>query len=288
MTLPRRARELVLVAILLALPVLFLRANVKDPSKLNWLDKTILRISSPIEAALSWVGRGIGHAWSSYVALVHVKEDNASLRDENARLKLELEQAKQQAARGAQLEALLDLRDGVPAPSVAAHVVGAETSAFFRVVRLKLDRGDAQLKPGMPVLSSEGVVGRIQRVYGPYSDVLLASDPKSAIDIVVPRTGGRGVVKGIAGDNRYRTKIEYLLRKDEVAVGDTVVTSGLGSFPRDLLVGKIVKVVKHDFGLYQDAEVEPAVDFAKLGEVLVVLTSPTEIKADASPAPVKP
>ena len=58
MTLTRRAREWVIVAVLIALPVLFLRANLKSPSDINWLDRAVLRISSPIEAALTWIGRG--------------------------------------------------------------------------------------------------------------------------------------------------------------------------------------------------------------------------------------
>jgi rod shape-determining protein MreC len=101
---------------------------------------------------------------------------------------------------------------------------------------------------------------------------MLATDPKSSIDVVVARTGGRGVVKGIANSDRYRMRIEYLERKDEAAVGDLVVTSGLGTaFPRDLPVGKIIKVEKRGFGLYQEAEVEPVVDFGKLRDVLVVV-----------------
>jgi rod shape-determining protein MreC len=160
-----------------------------------------------------------------------------------------------------------------------------ETSSFFRVVRIRLDVGDAQVSPGMPVVASAGVVGRVQRVFGRYADVLLAADPKSSIDVVVPRTGGRGVVKGIPGDNRYRTRIEYLLRKDEVAEGDLVVTSGLGgTFPRHLPIGKIVKIARRDYGLYQEAEVEPLVDFGKLTEVLVMLAPPAD--ADHSEAPV--
>ena len=110
----------------------------------------------------------------------------------------------------------------------------------------------------MAVVAPAGVVGRVQRVFGRYCDVLLAADPKSSIDVVVARTGGRGVLKGIAGGDRYRTRIEYLERKDEAAEGDLVVTCGLGGFfPRDLPVGRIVKVDRRGFGLYQEAEVQP-------------------------------
>jgi rod shape-determining protein MreC len=277
-TLPRRARELVFVAILLALPLLFLRANVKSPSELNWLDRSILRVSSPLEAGIVSGATALGNAWHHYIALVHVSQDNAQLVDENARLRAEVERLSLEAARRPDLSRLLALRDDLTAKTVAARVIGAETSSYFRVIRLRLDRGELEVKSGMPVLAAEGVVGRVQRVYGPYSDVLLASDPKSSIDILVTdghgKVKGRGVLKGIAGDNRYRTRLEYLLRQDEVAEGDAVVTSGLGgAFPRNLPVGKIVKVTRRDFGLYQEAEVEPAVEFAKLREVLVVLSS---------------
>jgi rod shape-determining protein MreC len=271
-TLTRRARELVIVATLLAVPVLFLRANLASTEHLNVVDRAILRVSAPLQAGLTAAARGIGNGWTRYIALVHVKEDNARLIDENAKLRADLVAARSAAAREGDLEKLLALRGSIQFESIPARVIAVETSAFFRVVRIKLDRGGADIKPGMAVVASAGIVGRVQRVFGGWCDVLLAADPKSSIDVVVARTGGRGVVKGIAGNDRYRTRIEYLERKDEAAEGDLVVTSGLGGFfPRDLPVGKIVKVDKRGFGLYQDAEVQPVVDFGKLRDVLVVV-----------------
>jgi rod shape-determining protein MreC len=285
-TLTRRARELVIVATLLAVPVLFLRANLaatSESSHLNVVDRAILRISAPLQAGITVLVRGIGNGWTRYIALVHVKEDNARLTDENARLRVELVAAQNAAARAGELEKLLALRGAVQFDALSARVIAVETSAFFRVVRIKLDRGGADIKPGMAVIAAAGIVGRVQRVFGGWCDVLLAADPKSSIDVVVSRTGGRGVLKGIAGSDRYRTRIEYLERKDEAAEGDLVVTSGLGGFfPRDLPVGKIVKVDKRGFGLYQDAEVQPVVDFGKLRDVLVVV--PREAQP-AGPSP---
>jgi rod shape-determining protein MreC len=285
MTLTRRARELVIVATLLALPVLVLRANLAASDHLNVVDRAILRVSAPLQAGLTALARAAGNGWSRYIALVHLKQDNVRLSDENARLRAELVAGHDAAARAGDLEKLLGLRASLQFDTLAARVIGVETSAFFRVVRVKLDRGGEEVKPGMAVISSAGVVGRVQRVFGDWCDVLLAADPKSSIDVVVARTGGRGVVKGIAGSDRYRTRIEYLERKDEAAVGDLVVTSGLGAlFPRDLVVGKIVRVDKRGFGLYQEAEVQPVVDFGKLRDVLVVV--PREAQpAGPSPAP---
>ncbi len=90
----------------------------------------------------------------------------------------------------------------------------------------------------MPVLTPDGVIGRINRVAGQTSDILLAVDPRSSIDVFIPRTGGRGILRGKAGENGYRSTIEYLVRGEQAREGDLVVTSGLGgAFPRDLAVG---------------------------------------------------
>ncbi len=287
MTLTRRARELVIVATLLAVPVLFLRANLAATDHLNVVDRAILRVSAPLQAAVTGAVRAVGNTWTRYIALVHSKADNARLSDENAKLRAELVAANNAAARAGDLEKLLALRASLQFDTLSARVVAVETSAFFRVVRVTLDRGGEEVKPGMAVIASAGVVGRVQRVFGGWCDVLLAADPKSSIDVVVARTGGRGVVKGIAGSDRYRTRIEYLERKDEAAEGDLVVTSGLGAFfPRDLPVGKIVKVDRHGFGLYQEAEVQPVVDFGKLRDVLIVVPREQQ-PAGPSPEPLK-
>lgn len=278
----RRAREVFLAVVLLAVPLLVLRASTRAPHELNFIDRAVLRLSSPLEAGLTSLARSLGHAWSRYVALVGVERVNQDLKRENGRLRLELEQVRREAGRVAQLERLLALRAEVPSETAAARVVGIDTSSFFRVVRVRLDRGDTEVRSGMPVLVPEGVVGRIGRVYGRYCDVLLAVDPKSSIDVIVPRTGGRGVLKGVAGENGYHARIEYLLRHEDVREGDAVVTSGVGGvFPRGLPVGTVSAVRRRDFGLYQEAEVTPFVDFARLEEVLIVLSPPPPPDPDA-------
>ncbi len=284
MTLPRRARELVIVAMLLALPLLFLRANVRSPANLNFVDRAILRVSAPLQAAITWAVRGVSAGWSRYVFLVNVSADNRRLSDENEQLRSELSRLSHETAYRSELEKLVGLSSKISVPAITARVVGVETSSFFRVVRIKLDVGDSVVKSGMPVVAPAGIVGRVQRAYGHYADVLLAVDPKSSIDVVVARTGSRGTLQGIVGDNRYRTHLAHFERKNEVADGDEVVTTGVDGFPRNLAVGKVVRVSRHDSGLWQDVDVEPTVDFARLSQVMVLMTaiedeSPAERKA---------
>src|SRR5262249_41770301 len=155
-------------------------------------------------------------------------------------------------------------RAQVPAETVSARVVGVDTSPLYRVVRVRLDRAKGEVKPNMVVVVPEGVVGRVGRVFDGYCDVLLAVDPDSAIDVQVPRTGARGVLKGVsatslAGEDAYGTTIPNMPRGDEVLEGDEVVTSGIGGFPRDLAVGKVSRVQKPDSGLWQKVQVTPSV-----------------------------
>lgn len=288
MNLPRRVREILIVSGLLVLPALMLRASVKAPENLNFLDRAVLRLTSPLQAGLMAAVRGVGDALSHYVLLVRVKEQNAALQAENLELRRQVRALQLATERSERLERLLSMRSDILAETVAARVVGVETSPTFRVLRVRIDRGAAEVRPGMPVLAAAGVVGRVARTYGPYSDVLLAVDARSSVDVVLPRIGSRGVLKGSASEDLYRCRIDYLLRQDEVKVGDQVVTSGLLSiFPADIPVGKVVAIRKQAFGLYQEVEVEPAVDFNKLREVLVVLAPPPPPDPDAGKRPAE-
>jgi rod shape-determining protein MreC len=134
---------------------------------------------------------------------------------------------------------LLGLRNAVTAETLVARVIAIDVSPYFRVARIQLDRGEGLVSRGMPIITPDGVVGRINRVAGDTSDILLSVDPRSAIDVVLPRTGGRGILRGKPGENGYRCAIEYLMQGEQAKEGDLVVTSGLAGFPRDLPVGKV-------------------------------------------------
>ena len=282
MTAGRRLREGFFVAGVLLLAIIAMRMSARAPGDLSTLDRGILRIVSPAQAAMSSLARGIGGVAGRYVELTHVRAENEKLSRENARLRAELIEVKRLAAESGRYQRLLGLKDLTPAETFAARVIGIDASPYFRVARIEIDQGEAVVRRGMPVLTSEGVVGRINRAAGRTSDIMLLVDPRSAIDVVVPRTGGRGILRGKSGDNGYRCSIEYLVRGEPAKEGDKVVTSGLGgAFPRDLAVGTVSRVMPGTVGLYQEVEVTPDVDFARLSEVLVVVAPPPAPDPDA-------
>ena len=296
----KRVWKLVIPAVLLLLPALLLRSSIKAPERMNPVDRLLVRITAPLQGVVVGAGSRVGGVWSHYIALVGVKRENERLAAENAALRSQVASLSQLAARAERLERLLELRAQIQADTLAAQVIGVETSRQFRVLRLRLELGGlrsagpgaisaAETRPGMPVLSPSGVVGRVLRISGAYADVQLTTDPRTSIDVVLPRTGSRGVLKGVASDTRYVCRVEYVLHKDDIQVGDAVVTSGLGGlFPRDMPIGKVVRTHKPDSSLYQEIEVEPLVDFGKLREVLVVLSPPPPPDPDAGKRPPEP
>jgi rod shape-determining protein MreC len=278
----RRILDYGLAGLLLLVPCVVLYAGLKNPARLNGFDQAVLRISSPLQAGASWVIGGLGSVWNRYIWLADVEEENDELRRENERLRRRLAAAERQVADTELLESLIRVERRTAAETVGARVVSASVNPYFRVMRLQLDRGQGEVEPGMPVIDVDGLVGRVATVYGDYSDVLLINDPQSSIDVVIPRTGSRGVLTGLAREDAYRAEIEYLERDKEVKVGDAVVTSGLGSsVPAGIPVGEIVAVKTKEYGLYQEVEVAPSVDFSALHTVLVVLAPPPPADPDA-------
>jgi rod shape-determining protein MreC len=148
---------------------------------------------------------------------------------------------------------------------------------YFRVAELTLDNPGVVVRTGMPVLSLDGVVGVVLRTSGDKVSVQLSVDSGFGVDVMVERTKARGFVRGVGDARRYAVRVEYVQRTDEVDVGDYLVTSGVGCrFPGGLPVARVSKVTKGNFGIYQEVEAEPTVDFSRLEEVLIVLSDPKD------------
>jgi rod shape-determining protein MreC len=268
------------VIVLLAVPFFFLRANMKKPEHLNAMDRAILRVSAPIEFGASSLARGVSNVWGDYVYLVDVKADNERLSYDNARLRENVHKLEQQQVENQQLRRLLQLRETTPGDTVSAQVVGKDFTEFFRVTRIVLDRGSRNIRPHMPVISPDGVVGAVMHVAGDAVDVQLAVDAAFGIDVEDERTHARGFVRGTGDPQRYSCKVEMVDSRDEIELGDLLVTSGKGKwFPRGLPVARVTKVTKRELGRDQEVEAAPAVNFSRLDAVLILVTPPGDDSA---------
>jgi rod shape-determining protein MreC len=269
----KRLRDTFIVVLLLSVPFFFLRASIRSPQDMNPVVSALARIGAPVEYVAAGAARLLSDHVGRYVYLVDVKQDNNRLAYENARLTARVRELEQAQADNRRLRRLLGLRDTIPYEMVSALVVGKDTTEFFRVAHVTLDSPHANIRPDMPVIALDGAVGTIQRVAGEKLDVQLTIDSGFGVDVVVERTGARGFVRGEGDRSRYLVRVEWAERRDEVDVGDVLVTSGVGCrFPKGIPVARVKSVEKKKFGVYQTLVAEPTVDFSRLEEVLIILT----------------
>jgi rod shape-determining protein MreC len=281
----RRYRDTFVVVLLLAVPFFFLRASIRRPEDMNWLDQGLMRLAAPVQFAAAALARGVSNLVGEYAYLVDVKRDNNELSHEVARLRGETRELLDTRAENKRLRRLLGLRETVQAETTSALVIGKDATEYFRVAEIVLDHPGVAIRQNMPVIALDGAVGVIKRVAGDSATVDLVVDSGFGVDVVVERTKARGFVRGMGDDSRYAARVEYVERTDEVEVGDLLVTSGVGCrFPAGIPVARVTEVVKRDFGIYQSVTAVPTVDFSRLEEVLIVLS---EVK-DCTQADDKP
>jgi rod shape-determining protein MreC len=267
----RRYTLATFIFILLLVALILMSVRVKQRRGVEFVDALFMEIVSPVQKASTFLIKTVHGVFQNYVVLIHLQRENLMLKQKIAELERETHQMKEMTYANERLQKLLQFREKLSSPSIAAEVIGQDPSSWFKSVTL--NKGEKQgVRKGMAVIAPEGVVGQILKTAPYHSTVLLITDYNSAIDTIVQRTRAKAIVEG-RGENRCQLK--YLLRTEDVIVGDVVVTSGLGgNLPKGLMVGEIQKVDKREHGIFQYAELVPSVDLTRLEEVLVIPEAP--------------
>jgi len=231
-------------------------------------EQFLVEITAPFQKLIKQTADMTRDYWLNYFYLVNLRNENQQLKKNVDSLRVENSRYRELLATHERLKELLQFKQTINWPVLAAQVIGLDPTGWFRSIII--DKGDtAGVRLNMPVVNAYGVVGRIVSVSPGYAKVLLIIDQNSAVDCLVQRSRDRGMLKGLSTEI---CKLDYVGKSDYVAIEDTVVTSGLGGvFPRGLPVGKVLNVKEVSGELFKDIEVMPAVDFSKLEEVLVIL-----------------
>lgn len=231
----------------------------------------------------NWLGGSVvsvqGWVSSRFVAVrefLTVPRDVATLRQENAQLQAEISrlqtqiiELQQQVAERETLAALVGFSRANPASSYqAASVIGRDPSPFLHYIIIDIGANDG-IRRGMPVVTNQGLVGRIDAVIGSAARVQLITDPDSAVNVRLQNAETDAMLLGTVSGDIYTDMISQDVI---IQSGDVVVTSGLGGgYPADLLVGQVLNVRKRESDLFQQATIQPVVDFSQLQIVLVIV-----------------
>lgn len=265
----KKNRPLLLGGVLLLVALLWYSVSLRQQDETNFLESVVLRVTGPVQSGLNSAIGGAADLWNHYLYLVDTVEDNRRLMEENRTLRAILTQSDEVRLENRRLRLLLDFKEELLIGTLPARVIAEDASSWFRTVTI--DKGSEHgVIEGLPVVVAEGVVGRVVRSSPRYSRVLLITDASSAVASLLQNNRARGVCRG----QGEQLVFDFVLRQEEVKIGDRVVTSGMGGvFPKGLVVGHIRSVNRQDFGLFQAIEVTPSVDFSHLEEVMVLLRS---------------
>jgi rod shape-determining protein MreC len=197
-----------------------------------------------------------------------LRDRNAELEEALTVLQSEVVELREIASDYQRLSNLLEYQStALNQEVVAAEVIAYDESSFIR--SMVINRGSRDgIAEGMPVVTNQGLVGRITDVIANASRVMLVTDPNSAISARLQTSRAQGSVVGQLTGNLRMIMIPL---EAEVQEGDLVITSGLGgNFPADLVIGQVTSTRQFEFELNQTAEVRSLIDFDSLEIVLVV------------------
>jgi len=264
-----RYRNLIVLVGVLFAQVLGLAVQVKRPTDsepTRLIRVWAVDVVTPLEKALHWVQTSTSNVWHNYFYLRGVRAENRNLKQQIERMSLEQVRISQDADQARRLQALLAFKEQFISRTMAAQVIGSSGSELSRSVYI--DKGESDgINPDMAVITADGIVGKVLRVYRSTSQVLLIDDQTSGVGAILDKTRIQGILRGTpAGE----VVLEKVMSDEAVPPGEMVLTSGGdGIFPKGLLVGRVTKVAPGN-ELFLNIRVRPAADLSKLEEVLVV------------------
>ncbi len=277
-----RHRPLFILLGVLVAQLLLLSLQITRNHNVRLIQVWTVAVFDPLERSLEGAVRATTVSWNTYRNLWRSHQENQELKIQLVAARSEVQQLSEQAAEAQRLRGLLDFKNRLPHSTLAAEVIatspGETSNAVF------IDKGaDAGLSTDLAVVTPAGVIGKIIAVFPHSAQVLLITDPSSGVGGLLERTRLQGVLKG-AGQNLCQ--LHYIMNEEAVAVGDSVLTSGLDQiYPKGLPVGTVVRT--DEGNIYKNIAVRPAASLNRLETVLVIL-KPSSREQQALSLPPRP
>lgn len=228
-------------------------------------------VLNPVVSAQTWLSvrfQALQNAIAAPQDLARLRQRNSEMEVEVSRMQTEIIVLKQQISETRVLSALVDFARVQPENRyLAASVIGRDPSPFLDYVIINRGSDDG-LRRGMPVVTQQGLVGRIAAVTADAARVQLITDPASNINVKLEPSRAQAVIRGeVSGE----ISLAMIPQSAQVEIGDLILTSGLGgNYPTNILIGQVTGVRRRETDLFQSASVQPVVDFNQLEIVLII------------------
>src|ERR1700690_133951 len=206
----------VLFAQILGLAVQVRRARAQDSEPTRLIRIWAVGAVTPLEKTLAWVQTSSGGIWHNYFYLRGVRAENRELKKEIERMRLEQVRMSQDADQARRLQALLAFKEQFISQTMAAQVIGSSGSELSRSVYI--DKGEKNgIRPDMAVITADGIVGKVWRVYHSSSQVLLIDDQSSGAGVILDKTRTQGILRGTSSGE---VVIEKVMSDESISLGE--------------------------------------------------------------------
>ena len=228
-------------------------------------------VLNPVVSAQTWLSvrfQALQNAIAAPQDLARLRQRNSEMEVEVSRMQTEIIVLKQQISETRVLSALVDFARVQPENRyLAATAIGRDPSPFLEYVIINRGSDDG-LRRGMPVVTQQGLIGRVAAVTADAARVQLITDPASNINVKLEPSGAQAVIRGeVSGE----ISLAMIPQSAPVEIGDLILTSGLGgNYPANILIGQVTGVRRRETDLFQSASVQPVVDFNQLEIVLII------------------
>ncbi|MDG2199300.1 MAG: rod shape-determining protein MreC [SAR324 cluster bacterium] len=234
-----------------------------DRPEASLINEAAHLLASPFQKANFWSSKYFEELESYFVQLEDLKKENQSLKKRILHLNNDMNALNEKVTRNSSQSLQLNWANSYPEPVIFGDILGISTDPLTQVWWLNLGAQDG-IKVKQPAAVAEGLVGRVQNISAKQSTIQIILDQRSRFPVLVQRTRSRGIVVGTGSGIELR----QVLIRDELKIGDRIITSGLSQlFPKGLFVGQIKEIVQSENQLFQTAVLEPGVDFSRLESV---------------------
>ena len=265
--------------VLLSLILITFSFRASSTGALHQVESAGVTVLRPFEVAAERVARPFRDVYGYFRGLVHVKRENARLKEQNNQLRQQALQGQSAQEQNRQLRAELKFIDGPQFPGdylpVNTRIITWSTEFDQQIV---IAAGSADgIKPDTPIVTHDGLVGRVTAVSSNAAQVTLLTDENSAVPARDPQTGAIGLVRHGQGEDSL--VLDFVQKEMNVQKGDVIVTAGTRSskypslFPANIRIGVVTSVGQTDTALYKQIQVAPYVDFSRLDPVTALITN---------------
>ncbi len=235
--------------------------------KVSLFERLMIDMFAPMQKSVTYIKDQSSSFFDHYLTNVSASKENELLKKKIEELQSDAFSHEEIAGENTRLKELLGFGKKIPAKKILAQVVAWDSSSDFKVIRI--NKGiDDKIKLQAPVVTAQGLVGYVYRLTNHFADILTILDSNNRVDGIIKRIRSHGIVEGYSGN---KCIMKYVARTEPVILNDLVLTSGFGNiYPKGLRVGTVSKIERESYGITQEIEIKPSVDFGRLEEVIVL------------------